>query len=305
MKIDKPGVYDIPADAYHKDPCPTASLSNSIAKILITQSPSHAYHAHPRLGGNGGEMNSRRLDIGSIAHKLVLGKGRDIKVIDAKDYKGGAAKSERDLARAAGLLPALVCDYEAALAMSEIAHKEIHLNREVDAVFHAQTARFEEVAIWREGDAWCRSLMDCTDGMTILDYKSVTNASPDYVTKHIYNMGYHIQRAWYLRGLDVLDRAGRGRRHFIFICQEIDPPHAVTFHKLDGAGEAMGERLCDQAVNIWRQCMKQNKWPSYDRGIHYAQLPGWMESSILAKEIERDERKRRPGEFNPEILMAG
>ncbi|WP_242401117.1 hypothetical protein [Acetobacter okinawensis] len=47
--ITTPGIYDLPEAQYHADPCPTPSLSNSVARILLDESPMHAHFSHPRL----------------------------------------------------------------------------------------------------------------------------------------------------------------------------------------------------------------------------------------------------------------
>ena len=46
-----PGLhYDVPEDVYHADRlCAVPTLSRAIAQRLLTRSPAHAWHAHPRL----------------------------------------------------------------------------------------------------------------------------------------------------------------------------------------------------------------------------------------------------------------
>jgi len=306
MRLCEPGIYELSAAAYHADPCPEPSLSNSIAQILLAQSPRHAWCAHSRLNPHYlGDEGNRRFDLGSVAHKLLLGKGRGIKIIDAPDFRTKVAQSARDVARAAGFIPVLASDHERALEMVEIARGSIAACKEVGRVFFAANARMENVVVWREGDCWARAMLDCTDIGTVLDYKTVTNASPDYVSRHLYQMGYHIQRSWYLRGMDRIDPGGAGRRRFIFVFQEIDEPHAVTFFEVDDAGATMGDRSCDQAVRLWQECTRQNKWPAYDPLIHRAEMPAWMESSILAREVKEAAAERLPKTFDPNILMAG
>ena len=56
------GIYNILAEQYHADPCVTASLSSSIAKILIEQSPMHAWMAHPRLNLKFKRQEDSRFD---------------------------------------------------------------------------------------------------------------------------------------------------------------------------------------------------------------------------------------------------
>ena len=43
------GVHQIDGGAYHLDPCPEASLSSTLAKTMLAQSPLHAWTASPRL----------------------------------------------------------------------------------------------------------------------------------------------------------------------------------------------------------------------------------------------------------------
>jgi hypothetical protein len=92
--ITEPGLYEgVPETVYHADPVePGPSLSSSIAKLLVTRSPRHAWHEHPRLRKAKAlevEAPSKAMDIGTAAHKLILGRGRDIVEITADDYRGG------------------------------------------------------------------------------------------------------------------------------------------------------------------------------------------------------------------------
>src|SRR6185437_14470641 len=107
--ITEPGIYSITEAEYHNDPCPEPSLSRGIAQLLIRQTPMHAYHAHPRLGGNGGIIPTKVMDHGSALHAMLLGKGAEIETIRSvygpkhklagkpvADYKTDAAAEERD-----------------------------------------------------------------------------------------------------------------------------------------------------------------------------------------------------------------
>ena len=89
---------DITEEDYHADKlpdwCTGPSLSNSMAKILLDKSPAHAYAAHPRLGGAGRVLPASTLqtfDAGKLAHKLLLGRGAEVVVIDAAPRSFGGA----------------------------------------------------------------------------------------------------------------------------------------------------------------------------------------------------------------------
>ena len=51
----------MPARDYHADPGETPTLSASIAKRIVNESPLHAWLKHPRLGGLPDEPTTARL----------------------------------------------------------------------------------------------------------------------------------------------------------------------------------------------------------------------------------------------------
>ena len=60
IPIKEPGLYpNVTAKDYHADCCESVSLNSTIAKILVSQSPKHAWLKHPRLGGAKPEADIR------------------------------------------------------------------------------------------------------------------------------------------------------------------------------------------------------------------------------------------------------
>ena len=43
-------ILDVTHEQYLADPCATPSLNQSTAHVMLTKSPLHAWHQHPRLG---------------------------------------------------------------------------------------------------------------------------------------------------------------------------------------------------------------------------------------------------------------
>src|SRR3990167_1259095 len=92
------GIVDgLPIADYIKDPAPQPSLSASLAHVLLTRSPKHAWLAHPRLNPAWEPDESEaRQDIGTIVHALLLeGDASRVVVIEAEDYRTKAAKEAR------------------------------------------------------------------------------------------------------------------------------------------------------------------------------------------------------------------
>jgi hypothetical protein len=79
MRITQPGIYlDMSAVDYFADPCPSPSLTQSVAKRLIDRSPLHAWTIHPRLNPAFEADDPTKYDIGNIAHRLLLGRGKEL-----------------------------------------------------------------------------------------------------------------------------------------------------------------------------------------------------------------------------------
>ena len=60
----KQGIFTMSEEMYHSDKIGSEiTLSNSIAKIIIQQSPQHAWYAHPRLNPRHQSVDSDRFDL--------------------------------------------------------------------------------------------------------------------------------------------------------------------------------------------------------------------------------------------------
>ena len=279
--------YDVSAQDYHADPLPHPSLSASIAKILIDHSPRHAWHAHPRLNPNHeADDGSARLDLGSVCHRLALGAGRDIEAIPFDSYRTKEAQARRDEARQAGRIPVLQHDLDRANDMVDV------LRRSIAAVEGAERALVvgqpEAVIAWDEGGVWCRSMVDWIDieQRTLWDYKTVAGSvHPAAVGRRLFDMGYDLQACFYERGLHALQVIDQGELKFRFICQEIDPPYLVSIVELDQGAMIIGRKKVAHAIGLWRRCIESGNWPGYPAMIARVDMPPWVESSWLAREL--------------------
>lgn len=305
---DTPGLYRMSESAYHDDlPFDRPSLSRSIAEKLITQSPAHAWRAHPKLGlvkTDEPEKNERRADIGSAAHALLLHQPTEIVKIDAKDYKTKAAQSERASVRERGAIPLLHPDHALVMEMVREAR------RKLGAVEHPALAAlsgsdiaqatgqaFNEVtALWidRCGKLPARARLDrlylTKPLITVLDYKTTEmSAAPETIQRAIYNNNYHFQDAFYRRGIRHLfpeiDRHER-KLDFLFIVQEQEPPFEMAITQVDAGGRLIGEKMVSAAFLLWRKCMAENVWPGYPTGIVTAECPPYVDTRWSSREIE-------------------
>jgi hypothetical protein len=261
------------AAEYHADPCIRPSLSNSIAQILIDQSPAHAWLKHPRLNPSYESESESRFDIGSAAHMMMLERRIDgIVIVDAPDWRTKVAKEARDAARANGQFPVLRYQFEKMEAMT-IAGRQFLDTTELAGIL--ETGSAEQTVTWDENGTFCRCRPDLlsSDKRIVLDYKSTENAEPEAFIRQIARMSYDMQAEWYVRGIKELTGTEPA---FIFLAQEISPPYACSLIALSNAYRVIGQEKVRRAVAIWNSCMASNKWPSYSNRISYAEPSPWQ-----------------------------
>lgn len=273
MNITTPGLYDdVPEVRYHADPIePGPSLSSSIAKLLVTRSPRHAWHEHPRLNKAKAlevEAPSRAMDIGTAAHKLILGQGRAIKEIVADDYRKDAAKKARDDARAAGMVPILSPDMANIKLLVEAGRDQI-AGTELAGILDQGSA--EVTGVWQDvGGIWCRMRLDwlpaaAREGghITVLDLKTTGGSGhPDDWQRTAFDMGYDFQDAHYKRGLFRLLPNVRSVR-FVFAVLEQDAPYGLALNEFGGQAAEEASILMELARGLWGECLRRGEWPGY------------------------------------------
>jgi hypothetical protein len=101
------------------------------------------------------------------------------------------------------------------------------------------------------------------------------SANPErWAASTLFSMGYDIQDAWYMRGAKAV--LSPREWDFRFIVQEVYPPYALSvIGVVPGILEIANQKI-EEALSIWRQCMKTNTWPGYPPFTHYVELPPWL-----------------------------
>jgi hypothetical protein len=292
-----PGLHlNIPADVYHADPCPEPSLNQTLAKLLVpgNKTPAHVRHAHPRLNPNYEAKHETKFSLGSAAHKLLLGRGRDFEVFDAADWNasggGKGAKTElhtnRDAALAAGKLPILRHQHETAVEMFHAARDQLDLHAAYQDAFINGSA--EVVAIAEHQGCWYRTMIDwrMPSGRILYDYKTTeTSAAEAALQWRVGGEEWPIQAALQEFILDQIEPENAGRREFRNVCQEAYPPYALTVGRMPEATLHIARRKLSMAMARWQLCMSTGQWPAYEPGIVELVYPPhvaarWMEQEM-------------------------
>jgi hypothetical protein len=276
--VDTPGVYDLSAEVYQADPVPGGSLSHSGARRLLPPSCPALY----RHWADSGSARTTAFDVGHAAHRLVLGTGTDIVVVDAPDWRTKAAREARDETHAAGATPLLRADYEEVEAMAAALRE----HPVAAALFAPGAGEPERSLFWTDAatGVWLRARLDWLPAprpgrMIIADYKTAKSASPTSLDRSMFEYGYFSQAAWYQAGALALGLAEDPA--FVFVVQEKTPPFLVTVVQPNAVALRLGRDLNRQAIELYAQCTATGRWPGYSDDVELVGLPSWVEARYL------------------------
>jgi hypothetical protein len=277
------GVLDVPADAYHADTLTDRpSLSASIAHVLVSRSPKHAWTAHPKLNPDYAPTDDAKFDVGTLVHSLLLDQSREVAVIPADDWRTKAAKEARDEARAAGLVPLLERQWTEVEAMVLAVREQFGQHTAQPPLL--ADGKPERTLVWDEDGVACRARLDwLRDDLTAIeDLKTTTrSADPDSFSRSLYGLGYDLKAAFYIRAVQAV--AGVTPL-FRWIVAETTAPYAVSVVSPAPALLEIANAKVDYALALWRKCVQTGEWPAYRQDVAYAEPPAWVEMQWLERE---------------------
>lgn len=270
---------------YHADQTgDTPTLSASIATLLVTKSPAHAYTAHPRLNPNyQRDDDEDRFAGGTVAHALLL-EGLDVAHVCHYDsWRSKDAKEARDTARAHGRIPLLAHHWERVKEMVNAAGAQL-------AAFDLDPVPFtagkpEQCLTFDLDGVRCRALIDWLhDGAAhVSDYKSTSaSAHPLAWAKTAAGIGADLQVAMHTAAVEACYGIQPTWR---YVVQETYPPFALSVVEPDGAWIALGRDKLRAALAVWKDCLASGSWPAYPATVTRISPPTWA----MTQWLERDE----------------
>lgn len=262
MTITFPGVFDMPSDEYHADPCDTPSLSAGMITDLLA-APAKCFEASRRLNPNWEPPETEeKFTLGTVRHVLFLEPDlfdAKVTVVRFDDWRTKEAKSLRSAIREAGKTPIL-----------EKHMDRVHAARRAFLATAFLTAAFadgfyERSMFWRhpEHGFWCRSRPDfiAHSGAYLNDYKATKDANPENFGAHAFRMGYHRRAAWYLDGAAIT--LGREPDHYWFVNQEDKAPYLTSVIELDVNAIEAGRAQNARASAMFARCLETGEWHGY------------------------------------------
>lgn len=142
----------------------------------------------------------------------------------------------------------------------------------------------EQSYFWKDDatgvECKCRPDWHSADRTLIADVKTTEDASPKGFVRSVMKWRYHVQAAFYSRGLGASD--------FLFIAVEKQPPFAVGVYATPIELIQRGEFEMKQDLELIAKCRAENKWPGYGNEIQALPVPAWLgdERAEQINEIE-------------------
>lgn len=261
----------ITAAEYHADPAPAPSLSSSLVKVLLTESPRKAWYSHPKLNPAYREEHDDKFDIGTCAHAMLLENDPSrIVIVQADDWRTKVAKEARQAARDAGKTALLERHFDKVKVMVDAAQEFL---KDCEIADEWTQGESEASAVHKDGGIYLRVRFDRVSPGCIMDYKTTDGAEPEAFSRRLISLGYHWQESFYRR----VHRAITGNAvPFVFLAQSTEPPHECSLHGCEPTLQEISDAEVDGAIKTWRECIKTSKWPSYSKRVHWATPTTWQ-----------------------------
>jgi hypothetical protein len=271
--ITEPGIYDMTNEEYHSH---RYALSSSGARKLLAPSCPAIF----RYEQDHEQPTKKVWDIGNAAHRLVLGDGPELRLVDYERWDTKVAKAEVAEARAEGAVPLKRAEYDQVHDMADALRR----HPVASLLFDPEHGTAERSLFWRDEKTGVmrRARLDWLPNprsgrLIIPDYKTCRSANPEKLQKDIDEYGYHQQDDWYRSGCHALGIADETSA-FVFVCQEKAAPYVITVIEVNATARRIGAARNRRALETFAACAESGYWPGYSDDVVPLALPAWAET---------------------------
>ena len=275
---NQPGVFDIPAEDYHRAP----GVSNSMLGEMSPPARQPVYLSKPR------EVTPWMV-MGTLIHQRVLEPNRPLPKLairpktygpEGKDWNGNANECA-----------AWIRVQEAA---GRIVLHRTEVDRVtgcVDAILRHPTCQVifasgrSEVSIFNRldvggGQVLTKARLDwIPDGSdSLVDVKKVGKgkAAADEFIKLAIERRYHVQAASYRHNWNAQMGTTDPREKFTFVVVEDEAPFLVNVITLGWRTMELGLDLYFEDLDLYRRCLEANRWAGYGDEPKVVEAPEWV-----------------------------
>lgn len=276
--------YDVPESAYHADCALEPSLSSSLAKEIWSSCLLKGWLSHPRLNPKYEPRDpSKQMAFGSLAHKLLLGKGAEIEICTKNDWKTDFAQEFKKDALARGAIPCLQKDHDKAVALREGTLREL---KRLGILPDFEAAKKEVVIVWCESGNYYRCMIDAllvdetTCTVNIFDIKTTEDASPNACMRRISDGNLDIQEHFQIRAVQAAFPHLAGRVKHAYLFAETEFPYLCTPVEMTAEYKHIGTAKFRAVAAQWREALATNRWPGYTEGVMSATPKPWVSKEV-------------------------
>lgn len=255
-EVEAPAVVDgLCAEDYHADR--TSISSTGLRALLKPGCP-----AQFKYDRDNPQPPKKTFDLGHAAHKLLLGEGPELVVVDGARWDTTAAKKKVADVRAAGGIPLKQHEMDQVEAMAAALR-----NDPLAGPLLSGPGTAEQSIYWTDPETGvrCRIRPDWLKHLAGLvlctDYKTTTDANPEAVSRAIRDWAYHQQDPFYIDGIQAAYRPDDVR--FVFIFQSKTPPFLVTVGELAVEDRLIGRARNQLALRRYAECERTGHWPDW------------------------------------------
>lgn len=277
----KPGAYpdprsgNPPLSVEEYDAIP--ALRSSVLRVFAQRTPRHArwMMEHPT-------RETHDTFLGTLLHMAILEPDRFEREVLVQPYFGHHAANATKALKAQW-----IAEHPGAIAIKEEELESLKAWRtelfSVPVIRHLLTCPgINELSlIWDEPcGVRCKARLDrfveYTGKGTKVELKTARNGDGWRFGRQALDLGYHIQDAFYMRGLDTI-YGKRERRSVICTLEKGDEhsPSLAVPYEFEAAAKHLGSTIVERAISDYAECEKAGVWPGYSIDIEKLQLPSY------------------------------
>lgn len=251
------GIYhNIPFEEYKK----WGAINNTILVKILKESPAHAkqYIDNPT-------EQSKAFLLGGAAHKLILEPfdfDKDYIVAPEinKRTKQGKLDYENFLESANGKTVINQEIFEAIQNMERAIGRHSLANEIL-----SRSGSRELSLVWECEGVLAKERIDLACDDIIVDLKTTACARPESFARAAITYSYDQQMAFYADGYQSITGI---EPTVIIIAIEKEPPYGISVHQMTESVLQQGRESYQKAIEIYKQCLVFNDWPSYAEEIN-------------------------------------
>lgn len=275
LTITAPGVYDMPADIYHRDPVPVGSLSSTGARRILTNP------ARFRWERDKPTPPTLAMQVGTAVHTKVLGVGDPVVTYPDEHLTPSGAVSTKaattawaDEQRSSGRILLSRTDFALVNAMAEavLAHRPARELLELPGASEASVFATDPKTGVTCRARFDRLILDGADPLGIDLKTTAGTASAAGFGRDAAKYGYPVQEAHYV---DTLQWVTSQRLPMKFVVIEKAAPHFVAVHEFDELTRLAAVDLAAKARAIYAECTATDQWPAYGDETLTTEMPAW------------------------------